>query len=140
MDGDALTSAPSGSKMLVAGVTCLAAIVVMRFMASLTSLLISGRRHGDGERDERLVFLPDAEIGSSWFFRLVKALTLPFARWFWRMRIEGLENAPQSGGCLFIGMHTTHNHDIFASIFAVQDRNGRVVRSLVHRTLMVRTC
>ncbi|KNC51798.1 uncharacterized protein AMSG_12109 [Thecamonas trahens ATCC 50062] len=88
-----------------------------------------------GEGDESISFLPDEVISQSWIFKLAKALNLPFARWFWGLSVEGLSKVSRDKPYLFVGLHTSHNHDILACIFIVQDETGRTARSLIHRKL-----
>lgn len=88
-----------------------------------------------GEGDEALSFLPDSDLSASLLFRAAKAITLYPARAFWGLSVSGIEGVDPSQAYLFVTLHSSHNHDIFASIFAVHDLTGRAARSLIHRLL-----
>eukprot|EP00300_Choanocystis_sp_HF-7_P034408 c47132_g1_i1.p1 GENE.c47132_g1_i1~~c47132_g1_i1.p1 ORF type:complete len:353 (+),score=55.15 c47132_g1_i1:1-1059(+) len=107
--------------------------VTLRITAWALSRKLAGKRAGQGERPEPMAYLSDSVLSSSLFFKFWKAVTLPFARWFWALRVQGVENAPRDSGALFVALHTTHSHDIFTGIFAVEELTGKVTRSLVHR-------
>ncbi|CAF0905108.1 unnamed protein product [Rotaria sordida] len=83
----------------------------------------------------RLAFLPDENIGQSWFFRfLTLVYYYPFV-YFHGFEMEGIEKIDPNEGYLFIARHSTHNADILGTIVCIYHMTGRVFRSLMHRSL-----
>eukprot|EP00808_Paulinella_micropora_P028383 g4156.t1 len=78
--------------------------------------------------------LTDDEIGSTWFFRLITLLLLPFAQWFYGYEVFG---KPPAGGAMLICLHTSHNQDILLNLVAMYAYFGRVVRAQIHRLVML---
>jgi len=81
-------------------------------------------------------FLPDKEVGSTLFYRIVTLFSYHWARFFHRYEIKGLDKLPREGegqGALFVSMHTTHNQDIPMMMTGLYAKTGRALRALIHR-------
>jgi len=49
----------------------------------------------------------------------------------------GQENIPRNTRVLFVGYHSSHNHDLLPTLMSVYEATGRVPRPLVHKLLII---
>jgi 1-acyl-sn-glycerol-3-phosphate acyltransferase len=59
-------------------------------------------------------------------YRLAMAISRPVARWG-RLRVEGLENVPESGPLLIVGNHDSHWDPVMVGISALRRRQIRAL-------------
>ncbi|UJR13595.1 hypothetical protein I4U23_000608 [Adineta vaga] len=85
----------------------------------------------------RFAFLPDKVIGELWYFRLLTLSYYYIFIYFHGFEIIGMEKIDRKQGCLFISRHSTHNAEIQGAIVCTYHKTGRVIRSLIHRQIML---
>ena len=77
----------------------------------------------------------DCGVRETVFFRTVKCVYLTLARVLHRVEVVGAENIPQGEGAMLLTLHTSHSADIPLSLFLAEERLGRVVHGLIHRSI-----
>jgi 1-acyl-sn-glycerol-3-phosphate acyltransferase len=86
---------------------------------------------------EPRAFHRDEEIAQGWVFRAFSAGLCTYADVVHAFSVQGLEKLPRDEPVLFVLPHSTHNMDIFVSLFKMQQLCGRFPRGLFHRGVML---
>ena len=88
------------------------------------------------QREPR-AFDSDETIARGWVFRAFSAGLCTYADVVHAFSVRGLEQLPRDEPVLFVLPHSTHNIDIFISLFKMQQLCGRFPRGLFHRGVML---
>lgn len=84
-------------------------------------------------------FLSVPQVVTSMIFKLYHFIFFTLPNILYACEIVGTHNIPEEGkGALFIGLHSTHNSDIFFGQMALYNDTHRLLRGLLHR--FIYTC